>query len=147
MDRDREPGIRLAGVVVERIRFDDLPAGAPRPGELQYKFRIERRQGDEERSAEAVIHLALRAKDGLPSPFSLELAVAGRFEVDPDAPNMRMDEYMRWNGPAAVMPFVREVVVNITARSRHGLVILPAVNIVSLVKREEAEAKGEAVSE
>lgn len=141
MDKEREPGIRLTGVVVERIRFDDLPAGANRPKELEYKFRIERRHGHDELSAEAVIHLAMRAADGVQSPFSLELSVAGRFEADAVSPNMRMQDYMRWNGPAAVMPFVREVVVNITARSRHGPVFLPAVNVVALVRREEEEAK------
>ena len=141
-DQAREPGIRLVGIVVERIRFDDIPAGGTRPKNLSYVARIERRRGTDGEFAEAVVHMVVKPAPPEDSLFLLEVSVAGRFELDKSAPNMPLDEFMRLNGPTIVIPFVREMVTNITARSRNGIVFLPAINVVELVRREEAAAGG-----
>jgi preprotein translocase subunit SecB len=35
------------------------------------------------------------------------------------------------------MPYAREIVTNITSRTRHGVILFPPVNIVQLVMEEE----------
>lgn len=144
MDETKEPGIRPTGIVVERIRFDDIRLTDARPKNLRFAYRIERRRIDE-RQAEVVIHHSLRsapATEGQPpeGPFALDLSLAVRFSADEDV-EMALDEFLRFNGPAQVMPFVREMVANITVRSRHGLVLLPSVNVVALVRRDESTAE------
>lgn len=139
MDETKEAGIRVTGVVVEHLRFDDVPAGVERPKNLRYGFRIERRPG--ELAAEAVLHLTISAGEGETSPFVLDVSMAGRFEQDAADANLPMDTFLRVNGPALVLPFVRELVANITVRSRYGLVLLPTLNVVALVQRLESAEK------
>jgi preprotein translocase subunit SecB len=149
MDQTKEPGIHLVGVVVEHIRFDDIKAGSAKPKDLQFGITIERRPSDT--TGEVVLRWSVRpvATAGEESSFSLDVAIAGRFQVDAANPNMPLEEFLRVNGPALLVPFAREAVANITSRSRHGVVYLPAVNVLSVVHRaEEAHkslaAKGQA---
>jgi len=146
VDETREPGIRLAGVVVEQIRFDDMKAGEMRPKNLQFGLLIERRPGETPSVAEAVLRFTLRPGEGDVSTFYLEIALAGRFEQDADNANMPLDAFLRINGPALLVPFARELIANVTARSRHGLVLLPAINVVALVQRTESAAQKPAPS-
>ena len=136
MDERKEPGIRLAGIVVEHIRFDDLQAGEPKPKNLQIGLQIERRPGPE--SSEAVLKWRVESAEEGATNFFLEVTIAGRFEVDSPNPNMPLDQFLRVNGPALVVPFAREVIANITARSRHGIVFLPAINVIAAVQQAEA---------
>lgn len=62
--------------------------------------------------------------------------MTGRFEAIEQTPNLSLQEFATVNGPAIVMPFVREVVANITARSRNGIVLLPAMNVLALAERQ-----------
>jgi preprotein translocase subunit SecB len=137
-DPTREPGIRTAGIVVDRIRFDDIEPGEPTFNTLDYKIAINRAAFEDPAAIEVTVVLFISPEQGVESRYSLEVAVTGRFETDTTAPNMPLSEFARYNGPAVVMPFVREIVANITARSRRGLVLLPAVNVQALVNRESA---------
>jgi preprotein translocase subunit SecB len=92
------------------------------------------------RAADRHCFVIVIASPAKPEPVSLEISIAGRFEQDLSAPNMGLDEFCRVNGPTLLMPFVRELVLNLTVRSRHGPVILPPINVVDLVHREEAPA-------
>jgi preprotein translocase subunit SecB len=138
MDEKKEPGIRLVGVVVEHIQFDDMKAGEQKPKDLKIGLHIERRIGPE--SSEAVLNWRLQSADPATATFFLEVTIAGRFEVDSPNPNMPLDVFLRVNGPALVVPFAREIIANITARSRHGIVFLPAINVVEAVQQAEAAA-------
>lgn len=146
MDETREPGIRLAGVVVEYIRFDDMRAGEARPKNLQFGLVIERRSGEAPNVAEAVLRFTLKPGEGDVSAFFLEVALAGRFEQDAENPNMPLEGFLRINGPALLVPFARELIANISTRSRHGLVLLPAINVVALVQRTESASQKPAQS-
>jgi preprotein translocase subunit SecB len=142
VDETREPGIRMTGVVVERVRFDDIKVGEQRPRSLRYVYRIERRPFEEEGLAEVALHHSIRTASVDDQPdvsFALDLTVAARFEAD-EGSEMTLGDFLRFNGPAQLVPFVREMVANLSARSRHGLILLPSVNIIALVRRDEAAA-------
>jgi preprotein translocase subunit SecB len=53
---------------------------------------------------------------------------------------MDLNEFAKTNGPALVMPFVREIIANITARSRNGIVLMPPINVVALTERHAETA-------
>jgi len=141
VDPTREPGIRLTNIIVEHLRFDDVAAGAPKPA-VQFAVHIERRLSESDPSGEVTVQFALRPEEGeTPQTFVLEVSLSGRFEADATAPNMQLEEFLKVNGPAMLMPFIRELVANVTTRSRYGTVLLPAINVVELVRREETTAK------
>ncbi len=141
MDESREPGIRLTSIVVEHLSFDDIRAGDRPPKDHLYNLAIERRSTEQAHIADVVLHFAMKPKDDDASSFQLTADVVGRFEADPGAPNMALPAFLKVNGPAFLVPFLREVVANITFRSRHGPVLLPAINVLALVQREDGAPK------
>jgi preprotein translocase subunit SecB len=135
VDTSREPGIRLSGIVVDRIRFDDVEVGNAPGRNLQFEFSLSRKLWTSPPSLDVTIALRISAPE--PSTkFALEIAMTGRFEPIEQTPNLALQEFAAVNGPAIVMPFVREAVANITARSRNGIVLLPAVNVVALAQKQ-----------
>lgn len=138
MDTAKEPGILFLGVVVERIRFDDIPSGVAVPQDVQYQIGIQRREFDEGKTAEITLNMRVFGGADV-AKFNLEVSVSARFQPDEENANMALSEFLRSQAPALVMPFVRELVANITFRSRRGLVLLPPINVLALVQREEAE--------
>jgi preprotein translocase subunit SecB len=138
VDQAKEPGIRLSGVAVDRIRFDDVAVGESIPKDLSFDFKIQRKFWESPAALDVTVSLrATPTPSSVSSSFSLELSMTGRFEPTEENPNMPLDTFAKHNGPAQVMPFVREFVANITARSRRGIVLLPSINIFALVARED----------
>ena len=137
MDATKEPGIRITGIVVEHLRFDDITIGQLPTTDHVFQIKIERRQIEGATVGEAVLHFFMKPKEGVESSFYFEADVAGRFETSGDDANMQLETFLKINGPAQLVPFLREIVANITFRSRHGVVLLPAINVIALVQREE----------
>jgi len=138
VDTAKEPGIIFLGVVVERIRFDDIPSGVSAPQDLQYQVGIQRRELQDPKAAEIILNMRVFGGADV-AKFNLEVSVSARFQPDESSANMPLSEFLKSQAPALVMPFVRELVANITFRSRRGLVLLPPINVLALVQREEVE--------
>lgn len=129
-------------MAVDRIRFDDVAVGEAIPKDLSFDFKIQRKFWEAPSALDVTV--SLRAAPGLAAPsssFSLELSMTGRFESTEENSNMPLETFAKHNGPAQVMPFIREFVANITARSRRGIVLLPSINIFALVAREDDAEK------
>lgn len=131
------PGIQFTGVVLERLVFSDIEPGAPKPKSLQFAFGIRRRTIESPPAIEVTIFLKISPPPDVASKFSLEAEVTGRFQqIDPPGA-ITLDVFSKTNGPALVMPYAREVVTNVTARTRHGPIFFPPVNVVALVAEEQ----------
>ncbi|HET7586444.1 MAG TPA: protein-export chaperone SecB [Gemmatimonadaceae bacterium] len=141
MDAAREPGIVFRSVYVERIRFDDLPDGVTRPDDFQYLIGIQRTHLEHPDAAEVTVRLRITATGPDFAKFGVEVGVVGRFEPDPASPNLSLTDFANHQAPALVMPFVRELIANITARSRVGPILLPPINILALAQREEEQTR------
>lgn len=136
MDIAREPGVRLSGIVVDRIRFDDLDVGSTPSKNLRFEVSLSRKIWKSPSPA-LDVSIGMRVATGDPTAkFSLELTMTGRFEPIEEAPNFPLPEFAKVNAPAIVMPFVRELVANITARSRQGIVLVPPMNVATLAQRQ-----------
>jgi preprotein translocase subunit SecB len=137
--------IRLLGVTVERIEFVDTPAGEKRGDELLILYSIDRRLPTDasETLAACALRVSLRARPG-DAPFSFDATIAGVFQRAGSDEELTLEKFMKINGPAQLVPFVREFVANVTARSRQGIILLPSVNVVQLVQQIEAESTGAA---
>jgi len=127
--------------VVEHLQFYDIRSGESIPKDHVVKLGIERRLTEGAVVAEVVLHFAIRPKGEEQSAFYLEVDLAGRFEQEAATQNMALEPFLKVNGPALLVPFLREVVANITFRSRHGVMLLPAINVAALVQRDEGVPK------
>lgn len=129
-------GIQFTAVVVDRLVFSDLSPGEKKPASLEFSFGIRRTFYKEPDSVEVSFLVKIGPPAGTASRFALEADVTGRFERADTATGMTLEEFSKTNAPALVMPYAREVVTNITARSRHGTIFIPPVNVFAIVAQE-----------
>jgi preprotein translocase subunit SecB len=135
----QSPGIHFSGVVVDRISFTDVAPSERKPDGLQFSFGIQRRHFENPDALEVTVIVRIAPRPGEAISFKLEAAVTGRFQKLDGPGVLSLEEFAKTNGPALVMPYVRELVTNISARTRHGTIIFPPVNVIALVADE---AKG-----
>ena len=137
---DARSGVRLLGVTVERIRYDDTPSGGGVQRDCEIAWRIERRFSESSPDqAECAVAVLVRSMPEDP-PFFLEISVVGHVREDAPNPAMPIEKFMHINAPAQLVPFARELVANISVRSKRGVIILPSVNLVQLVQEIETQA-------
>lgn len=129
-------GIQFTSIVVDRLVFSDLSSGEKKPASLEFSFGIRRTFYREPDSVEVSFLVKIGPPLGTASRFALEADITGRFERGETATGMTLEEFSKTNGPALVMPYAREVVTNITARSRHGTIFIPPVNVFAIVAQE-----------
>lgn len=68
-------------------------------------------------------------------PFSLEVSLTGFFEVTEKISETQFKEFLELNGTATMFPFLRSVISDITRISNIEPLILPLINIHSLVQQ------------
>ncbi len=135
----KRPGFHFNSVVVDKLTLVDLQPGQTRPPALQFSFKFRRRMLQDPPGVEVTVLVSILPQEG--SSFSLEAEITGQFERL-DAPQViSLEDFAKTNGPALVMPYARELVTDVTARTRHGVIIFPPVNIVQLVMDEEKTAE------
>jgi len=67
-------------------------------------------------------------KTGLDLPYTLVVRVHGQFEVLSDAfPSDKLEKWAHLNGTAVLLPFLRETVHSITAKSGFKPFIMPLI--------------------
>ncbi len=68
------------------------------------------------------------------APFTLKLIVSGYFSTDEDFPKEKIKKFCEVNGAAALFPFIRAIVADITRTANIPVLVFPLLNIVNLQK-------------
>ena len=95
---------------------------------------------DEEKYSDYGVRLTLRVnpKDDAQAPYKVEVSVQGVVRIHLTQPSGQMQERRVRafvNGVSLLYGVVREMVSNITSRSRHGQMLLPSLNFSDLAQQ------------
>jgi preprotein translocase subunit SecB len=74
-----------------------------------------------------------------PFLYEIEVAIQGVVEVHADFPAERREHLAIVNGLGLLYSSIREMVTNLTARSAHGALNLPTLNLVEIVAKAKQE--------
>lgn len=66
----------------------------------------------------------------------VEVLISGTFQL-PDAPTIKLDQFVRTNAVATLYPFAREAVSSLTSHGFFGAYLVPLINTVSFSRRLE----------
>jgi len=138
MDPTKQPGIRFLGVYLERLDFA-VTGEVPRPIPNALSLKISRRVSDDKKSVRVRIdgdlfgNLPLNERP----PIQFEFAVAGRFAVT-ETPNLSLDEFAVDHAPAHLVPYIRELISNITMRSSLPALSIGPLNVKAMVESGSA---------
>jgi len=140
MDESKQPGIRFDNILLGRLNFDRKPTIVSNP-ELDVHFSVNKSFTNDKRRLTIELSVILTEKKG--DSFKIECAMVGIFSIVADQENMSLEEFSEVNGPALMLPYIREVIANITMRSGIKPVILPPLNVKSVVQssKEVTEKK------
>ena len=125
--------LREHGFTTVRVHVIDNGSIA-NPPSLQPTISFER-QSANPNQWRLVLSLELGSRDAAKAfAYEAEMNVQGLVEVTGTLPEERKEQLALVNGFSLLYSAAREMLLNITARSRHGGVTLPTLSFVSMVK-------------
>src|SRR5262245_58140009 len=115
------------------------PAGTA-TGELSLepKIRFQRASAPPNHWALALRVIIKSLKPEMPFCYEADIEIHGIVEVHESYPPEKQEQLAAVNGLSLLYSAVREMFVNVTARSAHGLVSLPTVNFIELVAQKRS---------
>lgn len=139
MDPMKQPGIRFTGVELLGMSFavngevsGTIPTGL--------YLGIDRKVSEDGQTLDVVVQVDL-FKNISPEkrpPIDLKFALRGHF-VLAEEPNMTWDVFAKDHAPAHLIPYVRELISNITSRSPLPTLNMGPVNVKAMVAKGTAE--------
>jgi preprotein translocase subunit SecB len=135
MDPNRSPGIQLGQIVVEGAQFqhrsdyltlephtkiDTLPLSM----KVEFGLSADKRQG--------LIRLSVQTDRSARPLYAIDASIVAIVKAVDGHENMPLDQYAAVSGGAMLMPFMRELVANLTSRGRFGPIWLHPVNFTTV---------------
>jgi preprotein translocase subunit SecB len=68
---------------------------------------------------------------------SVRVRLVGRFRVEEHPLSVPLEDFVKLQAPAILLPYAREVVTSLTARGFYGPYFLPAINVVRLMASKD----------
>lgn len=141
MDPEKQPGIVFQGVYLTELHFRLAAKG---PEELRYDLALDVSSKIEDGEdggkrlfitlrADPMSHLAEK-------PFEMRIVLVGVFEAVRDS-NLPLEEFAEKQAPALLVPYLREVIANITSRSTCPALVLPPLNVHALIEASRRSKK------
>lgn len=142
MDEARQPGLRFAQIFLSEaslVHRGDFLSVSPetKPGrqELEIGLRI---LAAEQNSAAVALVVRVESKSAPSALYQFIVEITAIVESVPGQENLLPSEYARRQGLAALYPFVREALVNLTARGRFGPVYLGPLNVIAATSSQSS---------
>ncbi len=129
----RQPGIRFMGIDLIDVVFR---MNGPVPEQLRFGLAFEMvadiSEDGKKLGFAMTTDLFGALKEEERPPINFKFAFVARYEADDDA-SVSLEEFARAMAPAHVVPFVRELVANITSRSPLPTLSIAPINVVALI--------------
>ncbi len=133
-----DSGFSFDRVWVRTVRFDDTGIEV-QPGKRQAELDLSVSIDVPEDSSQAVVSLTITVKPKDPNEFNaFEVTVEGRFRPTADEHKPKLKEFVNRQGAALLLPFARELIANVTMRSRLGPLVLPPLNVYNIAEEKVA---------
>lgn len=131
-------GYRIDKVYVADQEYKIIPAGevssdiavADRPVNFGWDWRP-----ISARRFEVIIKVSIDPVKLAPEKLSVRLI--GLFSAEEGEQSIALPQFLKYNGPAILFPFAREVISTMSGRGPHGAFHLNPLNVISLVKEFE----------
>jgi preprotein translocase subunit SecB len=134
MDETKQPGILFKGVQLTQLSFS-VHGPVPKPIPFGPRFELKGQLSDDETglvlSLTADLFGRLDQKEC--PPVELKFTLAGTFEAT-EKGNMSLRDFAKHNAPAHLVPYARELIANITARSALPTLNLGPINVIAYLE-------------
>lgn len=142
MDPSKDPGIQIVKMFIDTCVFGHQPDSLMLPENAAPKITgFDTEVSLKEMGDRGICQVILSTHPG--SSYELKLGMTALVRVIPGQENMAIREYLAsGNCVAALFPFLREAIANITGRGRFGPVFLDPINIREFAKQLQSQNWG-----
>lgn len=139
MDPSKDPGIQIVKMFIDTCVFGHQPDPLMLPENAAPKITgFDTEVSLKEMGDRGICQVMLSTHPG--SSYELKLGMTALVRVIPGQENMTIREYLAsGNCVAALFPFLREAIANITGRGRFGPVFLDPINIREFAKQLQSQ--------
>ncbi|MDD2476443.1 MAG: protein-export chaperone SecB [Dysgonamonadaceae bacterium] len=140
MDKQVESIFKFVDYKVNHIQFDMNKNYVNQEIEIELEFEINSKISFEDKTSIVSIKADIfnpENKQGIEYPFHLAVIIEGIFSSieDPDITEEDFNKFSMYNAPAAMFPFLRSCIADITKASNFPPIILPLINITNLIDK------------
>lgn len=129
MDKNKPNGIRFDAVFLSELLFK-LP-NVP-PDKFQYNLNFNSNYSIDTEKQKLIYCLQVKLFEGF------EISITGIFSTIKGEENLDLTAFSESNAPALIMPFLRQIVHDITSKSPLPPLLLPPINIFALINKKES---------
>ena len=143
MDPKKQPGIQFAQVYLSAAQFShrsDALEFSPNHAFPDLSFRIEAEVLEPRNGAAAAIRFRMTSNPSSEAQYSIMVEWVAVIQAIPGQENISPREYATQFAPAALYPFLRETIANLTSRGRFGPVFLKPLNFTIAALEEVPRA-------
>lgn len=138
-------GMRFAGVKVtpqpnDKVDDRDIEAfdfEGVEIGEASHTFLLNE---DDPYLYGVILKLSIDNAEGKIAPYDIEVCAVGHFRINKNVPLEKRYNLISVNGCSMLYGAIREQVINITARSVHGMLVLPTASFKDKIKEEDKQS-------
>lgn len=87
-----------------------------------------------------ILKLLIDNVEGKIAPYDIEVSAIGHFRISKNVPLEKRYNLISVNGCSMLYGAIREQVMNITARSVHGMLVLPTASFKDKIKEEDKQS-------
>jgi len=134
MKKSGQPGIDFVKLILEKAILEVNPNYEQTEEDIPVDFSLT--VNPKLDKARKLLKLNLEVivfKETENPPLRVSVLAAGYFSVKKDEDIKILEEFSRIQGPALVFPFIREVIANLTMRTGYPPLLIPPMNLVSLI--------------
>jgi len=133
MDETKQPGILFENVIIPEVKFKRKPEITESP-KMSISINTSQKIIDKNK-LQYIIDFYINKETKNPEVF-FYCKIVGLFTAEEDA-NMTLEEFAKFNAPALLYPYIRELLYNLTIRSGINPIILPPLNLKALIKNKK----------
>lgn len=141
MDESKQPGLEFAQIFLTSVHFEhrkDALSHVP-DTHIDLDVGVTVKVMVSEDGSKGIITLGVKTDDAKDPLYRFHLEMTALVKADAAAPNLSPEDYLTNQGPAAMYPFLREAVANLTARGRFGPVWLKPLNLRAASRAAESK--------
>ena len=144
ISKEQLSALQFERVWVREAEFLDTSSQQAVPsksGEIGVKLDVNVSYSDDGARSFVTVRVVLEPLAGSELFTKLSAAVEGAFSVRAGVPADKIKTFSTFQAPVLLLPYVRQVITNLTAQARCGALVMPPINMAEVTKsmRESAE--------
>jgi preprotein translocase subunit SecB len=130
----KDPKIKIGSILLEKLFFEAFDVEKP-DMTIDSKFSIDRIFSNNQKELKIRLTAKLMEKNPNP-PVKIEVVISATFTAE-GKDNFPLQDFAKINAPAILFPFLREVIADITMRSKYPPLLLNPANVYKIVDEDQ----------